>query len=243
LHEDLNMENGDLIRIWNEGNQEILKNRRFERSELEAFLKPKVGKATLHLNLNILVYMAAQLATMILLGFDLYGYRSNTVMLTVLIPILILCSAFFGYGVFLLSYIWQIHRGDFDLVTAINRKLKVYCIHYEAWMWIGAVSCLFLTFALNILIDNDQGTYRINRPVFFTVICLLVVLFIYGAQKIAQFVAVRHIRVYLQDLQTEVLYGSHQLREVRKKHFVVGLILVLILTLLFILGIIKAMNP
>lgn len=237
------MENGDLIRIWNEGNQEILKNRRFERSELEAFLKPKVGKATLHLNLNILVYMAAQLAAMILIGFDLYGYRSNPVMLMVLIPMLILCSAFFGYGVFLLSYIWQINRGDFDLVTAINRKLKVYRRHYEAWMWIGAVSCLFLTFALNILIDNDQGTFRINRPVFFTVICLLVVLLIYGGQKIAQHVAVTHIRAYLQDLQAEALHGSYQLKEVRRKHFVVSLILVLILTLLFILGIIKAMSP
>jgi len=237
------MENGDLIRIWNEGNQEILKNHRFERSELEAFLKPKVGKATRHLNFNILVYMAAQLAAIILIGFDLYGYRSNTVMLSALIPMLILCSAFFGYGVFLLSYIWQIHRGDFDLITAINRKLKVYRKHYEAWMWIGAVSCLFLNFALNILVDNDQGTYRINHPVFFTVICLLVVLFVYGAQKIAQFVAVKHVRVYLQDLQCEALQGSHRLQKLRRKHVVVSLILVLILTILFILGIIKAMNP
>jgi hypothetical protein len=106
------MENGDLIRLWKEGNEEILKNRRFGRAELEAFLKPKVGKATLHLNLNILVYMAVQLAVMILIGFDLYGYRANTVMLAVLIPMLILCSSFFGYGVFLLSYIWQINRGQ-----------------------------------------------------------------------------------------------------------------------------------
>ena len=237
------MENGDLIKIWNEGNQEILKNNRFERSELEAFLKPKVGKATLHLNLNILVYMAAQLAAMILIGFDLYGYRSNTVMLSVLIPMLIMCSAFFGYGVFLLSYIWQIHRGDFDLVTAINRKLKVYRTHYEAWMWIGAVSCLFLIFSLNTLVDNDQGTYRINRPVFFAVMCLLVLLFIYGVQKIAQFVAIRQVKVYLEDLQNDALYGSHDLQEVRRKHLIFNLILALILTLLFILGMIKAMHP
>jgi hypothetical protein len=237
------MENGDLIRIWNVGNQEILKNHRFERSELEAFLKPKVGKAILHLNLNILVYMAAQLAAMILIGFDLYGYRSNPVMLTVLIPMLILCSAFFGYGVFLLSYIWQIHRGDFDLVTAINRKLKVYRTHYEAWMWIGAISSLFLAFALGTLVDNDGGTYRINQPVFFTVLCLLMIIFIYGAQKIAQFVAIRQVKVYLEDLQNDALQGSRQLQDVRRKHFVVSLILALILTLLFILGMIKAMHP
>ncbi|MFB0554723.1 MAG: hypothetical protein ACETWQ_15580 [Phycisphaerae bacterium] len=236
------MENGDLIRIWNKGNQEILKNRRFERSELEAFLKPKVSKATLHLNLNILVYMAAQLAAMILIGFDLYGYRSNTVMLTVLIPMFILCSSFFGYGVFLLSYIWQINRGQFDLITAINRKLKVYRRHYEAWMWIGALSSLFLIFALNTLIDNDQGTYRINRPVFFAVICLLVLLFIYGVQKIAQFVAISQIRVYLEDLQNDALEGSHRLQEVRRKHLVVFIIFALILIILFILGVIKAVS-
>ena len=240
MHEDLNMENGDLIRIWNEGNQEILKDRRFERSELEAFLKPKVSKATLSLNLNIFVYMAVQLAAMVLIGFDLYGYRSNPVMLKVLIPMFIVCSFFFSYGVFLLSYIWQFNRGDFDLVTAINRKLKAYRRHYEAWMWIGAVSSLFLSFALNTLIDNDQGTFRINRPVFFAVICLLVIFFIYGVQKIAQFIAVRQIRVYLSDLQNDALEGSHRLEKAKRKYLVVYLIIAIILTITFIWGIIKA---
>jgi len=234
------MENNDLMKIWKEGNKEILKDRRFERSELEAFLKPKISKATLYLNLNIFVYMAAQLAAMVLIGFDLYGYRSNPVMLKVLIPMFIVCSSFFGYGVFLLSYIWQINHGDFDLVTAINRKLKVYRRHYEAWMWIGAVSSLFLIFALTTLIDNDQGTYRINRPVFFAVVCLLVILFIYGAQKITQFKAVRDIRVYLADFQNDALEGSHRLEEAKRKYLVIYLILAVILTIIFIWGIIKA---
>jgi len=234
------MENNDLVKIWKEGNEEILKDRRFERSELEAFLKPKVNKATLSLNLNIVTYMAVQLAVMVLIGFDLYGYRSNPVMLKVLIPLFIACSSFFGYGVFLLSHIWQINHSDFDLVTAINRKLKAYRTHYEAWMWIGAVSTLLLIFALNTLVDNDQGTYRINRPVFFIVVSFLVLLFIYGVQKIAQFFAVQQIRVYLADIQNEVLEGSHQLQEARRKYVVIFLILAIILTILFIWGIIKA---
>lgn len=234
------MENNDLIKIWKEGNQETLKNSRFERSELEAFLKPKISKTTLSLNLNILVYMTAQLASMVLIGFDLYVYRSNPVMLKVLIPMFIVCSSFFGYGVFLLTYILQINHGDFDLVTSIKRKLKVYRTHYEAWMWMGAVSCLFLTFALNTLVDNDQGTYRINHPVFFAVLCLLVILFIYGSQKIAQFFAVRQIRVYLTDLKNDALEGSHHLEQTKRKYMVVFLIIAIILTILFILGIIKA---
>ncbi len=236
------MENNDLIKIWNEGNQEILKNRRFERPELEAFLKPKVSKATLSLNFNILVYMAAQLVTMVLIGFDLYGYRSNPVMLKALIPMFIACSSFFGYGVFLLSYIWQINHSNFDFVTTINRKLKAYRTHYEAWMWIGAVSMLLLIFALTTLVDNDQGTYRINRPVFFAAISFLVLLIIYGSQKIAQFKAVREMRVYLADIQNEALEGSHRIEQAKRKYMVIFLILAVILTIFFILGIIKSMG-
>ena len=236
------MENNNLINIWKEGNQEILKNRRFEMSELEAILKPKVSKAALSLNLNIFVYMAAQLAAMILIGFDLYGYRSNPVMLKVLIPMFIVSSSFFGYGVFLLNYIWQISHGNFDLITAINRKLKVYHTHYEVWMWMGAVSLLFLIFALNTLIDNDQGTYRINRPIFFAVISLSVLLFIYGVQKIAQFMAVREIKVYLTDLQNELLEGSQRLEKAKRRYRIITVILVIIFTILFILSLIKSMS-
>jgi len=234
------MENNDLIKIWKEGNMEMLKNRRFERSELEAFLKPKVSKAALNLNLNILVYMAAQLAAMVLMGFDFYVFRSNPAMLTALIPMFILCSSFFGYGVFLLSYIWQINRSDFNLMTAINRKLKVYRTHYEAWMWIGAVSLLFMVFALNMLTDNEKGIYHINHPVVFTVGSLSMILFIYVVQKVAQFIAIRQIGIYLTDLQNDVLEGSYRLEETKKQKLVIFMILCIILIITFIWGLIRA---
>lgn len=234
------MENHDLIKIWKEGNQEILKNKRFDRCELETFLKPKINKTTLSLNLNILVYMTAQAAAAVLIGFNLYGYRSNPLMLNVLIPMLIVCSSFFGYGVFLLGCIWQINHTGFDLVTAVNRKLKVYRTYYEAWMWIGALSVLFLSFALGTLIDNDGGTYRINKPVFFTVVSLLVILIIYGSQKVAQFFAIRWIKVYLEDLQNDALEKSCRLQKEKRKYMLFFLIIALILTLTFIWGIIRA---
>ncbi len=46
---------------------------------------------------------------------------------------------------------------------------------------------------------------------------VLVLFFIYGAQKIAQFFAINQIRVYLEDIQNDVLEGSHRLQEVRRK--------------------------
>jgi len=236
------MEDNDLISVWREGNQEILRNRKFERSELEVFLRGKVKKASLSLNLNILVYLTVQLAAVVLIGFDLYGYRSNPLMLKVFIPMLIVCLFFLGYGVFLLSHIWQISHGDLDLVTAIDRKLKVYRTHYEAWMWIGAVSLLLLIFALNTLVDNDQGTYRINRPAFFATICVSIILFIYGVQKAAQLIAVREIRVYMEDLQNDALEKSHVLEKSRRRYRIMGVVLAIVGAILFVWGIIRALD-
>ncbi|KPK75725.1 MAG: hypothetical protein AMJ79_10075 [Phycisphaerae bacterium SM23_30] len=234
------MEKNDLINIWKEGNQEMLKTKIFTRSELEDFLRPKVRKATLSLNFNIFVYMAVLLATMVLIGIDLYGYRSNPIMLKVLIPMFVISSSFFGYGVFLLNYIHQINRNESDLMGSINKKLKVYRTHYEIWMWMMSISLLFLIFALNSMVDNDQGTYRINRPYFFAIMNLAILLFIYGVQKVAQFVSLKSIKVYLKDLQNEALEGSCQLEEDKKRYRIFAVILVIIFTGLLIWGIIKA---
>jgi len=234
------MEKNDLINLWKKGNQEMLPSKKMDQSELEAFLRPKVSKATLGLNFNILVYMAALIAAMVLIGIDLYGYRSNPTMLKVLMPMLILSSAFFGYGVFIISNILQINRNDGDLMGCIKKKLKVYRTHYEVWMWMMSLACLFLIFALNSLVDNDEGIYRINKPVFFAVVNVVILFFLYGTQKAAQWVSLRAVKVYLEDLQSEVITGSSRIEQDKKKYRIFVVILIIIFTLLLIWGIIKA---
>jgi len=234
------MEKNDLINLWNEGNQKMLQTKNLDRSELEAFITPKINRATLGLNFNILFYMAVLIATMILIGIDLYGYRSNPTMLKVLMPMLILSSAFFGYGVFMISNIFQINRNDVDLMACIKKKLKIYRTHYEVWMWMMSLACLFLIFALNSMVDNDQGVYRINKPVFFAVVNVVILFFLYGAQKAAQWVSLRTVKTYLEDLQNEDISGTSRIEKDKKKLLIFTIILVIILTLTLIWGFIKA---
>jgi len=158
------MEKNDLINLWNEGNQKMLQTKNLDRSELEAFIKPKINKATLGLNFNILFYMAVLIATMILIGIDLYGYRSNPTMLKVLMPMLILSSAFFGYGVFMISNIFQINRNDVDLMACIKKKLKIYRTHCWAicsrkvcYLWSVDVDDVPGLFISNIRLKLDGG--------------------------------------------------------------------------------------
>jgi len=236
------MESDDLMHIWQTGNQDMLKDLHFERSQLEGFLKPRIKKASLSINLNLAVYMILQVAAMAFIGMDLYGYRANPPLLAVLVTMLFLCAGFLGYGVFLANYLRQISLGTYDLATMIRKRIKAYGVHYEIWMWMGAVSALCLGYALNAWVDNDQGTYRINQPAVFVVTSLAVLVFIYGAQKINQWVVLREIKAYLADLQANVLEQSHQLETSKRRHLFISVTLMIILLLLFVLGIIKAMG-
>jgi len=236
------MGNGDLVHTWNEETEKTLKNQKLQRSEIEAFLKPKARRAAFSIDLNIVLYMILQLAASVLIGLDLYAYRSNPLLLSLLVIMLVACSSFFGYGVFLLNHIRQISSGNLDLATAVSKKLRVYRTHYEIWMWIGAVSLLFLSYALNMFIDNDQGTYRINRPVVFVATSLLCVLVAYVAQKSAQSMTTGRMKAYLEDLHDEVLDRTRQIEKGKRRHTIIIAILTIVLTGLLIAGIIKAMS-
>ena len=218
----------------------MLHGKKLNKTELEALIKPKMNKAALSLNFNIFLFMAVQIVTMVLIGVDFYGYRSNPSMLTVLIPMFVLSSSFFGYGVFLLSHIHQINQSKLDLVSAIKKKLKTYRIHYEVWMWMMSVSLVFLVFALNAMTDNNQGIYRINHPVVFAGTIVSMLIFIYGSQKITQIVTLRTIRAFLNDLLNEALDRTLHIEEDRKKYRILIVILVIILSVLFILGLIRS---
>ena len=236
------MEDEDLQRIWQSGNQAMLKDLHLERGQLEGLLQPKVLRANRSIHLNLAVYMTCQLAAMVFIGMDVYGYRTNPLLLAVLVTMLFLCAVFLGYGVFLANYLRQINLGTYDLVTMVQKRIKAYGIHYEIWMWMGAVSCLCLSYALNAWIDNDQGTYRINHPWVFAGISLAVLVFIYGAQKVNQWVVLREIKAYLADLQANVLDQSYELAQTKKRHLVFGVVLFVVLCFFFILGIIKALG-
>jgi len=234
------MDSNDLLHIWQTGNQDLLKDLHFEADQLEGFLKPRITKASRSINLNLAVYMILQVAAIALIGVDVYGYRRNPLLLAVLVTMLIICTACLGYGVFLANYLRQINLARYDLVTMIQKRIKAYGIHYEIWMWMGAVSTLCLVYALNAWIDNDQGTYRINKPIVFVGISLAFLVFIYGAQKINQWVVLREIKAYLADLQANVLEQSHQLETTKKQYGIVSVMLFLVLILFFVWGIVKA---
>jgi hypothetical protein len=235
------MENNNLINIW-EQKKHVPENEKLESEMITQYLKPKVSKVYWTFNFNLVFYLFALLANIVLLSMNLYGYRSNPVMLAVESGLLGLSLLFLGYGFFIFMRIREINNFSKDLRELLQSKIKFLRFHYEIWLIITAVAVWILSFSLNTLVDNQDGFYRINRVGFFVVISLIMLVFIYGVQKLSAEISMRTLKAYLADLEDSYPGRTEKVETIRRKMKLVYLVLGIILTLTCILCILKSMG-
>lgn len=232
------MEN-NIIEIW-EKNSHAPHTNKLDKDMITKHIESKASKASRTFTFNLLTYLAALMASIILLSMNIYGYRSNPVMFWVEIGLLFLSILFLGYGAFIFIKLRDINNFTKDLHDLLNEKLKFIKVHYEIWLVITALIVLILSFSLNTLVDNQDGFFRINKVKMFILVNIVIFVFIYAGQKIMLASSTSLLRAYLNDLKANYLDQSNQIESRRRKLKWVYIILGLILLTGFILGILKA---
>jgi hypothetical protein len=235
------MKDNNLINTW-EQQKHVPENEKLERKMISDYLKPKVSKVNWTFSFNLVFYLAALLAGIIMLSMNLYGYRTNPVMLSVESGLLLLSLAFMGYGIFIFMKIREINNFSKDLRELLESKIRFLNFHYEIWLIITAFIVWILSFALNTLVDNQDGFYRINRVGTFITISVVMLLFVYIVQKLSAEISLRNLKVFLADLEASSVDQTERFERRRKKMrwiYIFGLIL---LIALLILGVVKALS-
>ena len=67
-----------------------------------------------------------------------------------------------------------------------------------------AFTVYLLQFAINTMVDNQDGEYRINQPAFFAGVSIGMILLMYAVMKIAQYPLVRELKAIVRDLEHQV---------------------------------------
>ena len=178
------MENNDFINTW-EKEKHIPERNRLDRTMITEYLKKKVSRDSWAFNFSLVFYLSVILACIVLLSMNLYGYRNNPVMLFVESGLLVLSLIFLVYGFFILIRIREINNFSNYLQKLLQLKIKFLRFYYELLLIMTAAVVWILSFALNSFIDNQGGFYRINNIGFFVIISLVMLIFIYGVQKLA----------------------------------------------------------
>ena len=147
-----------------------------------------------------------------------------------------------GYGIHLSGELGAMDRGDESLVAVLRRRLRFYRTKYEIWLWMLALTLVFLTLAVTTTFDNHDGQYRINRPAVFIGFTIMQFLFAYAIFKIGHYPLLRELKAILSDLEHQVTTGTERIKELKKTWRLWSVLLVILGTIFLILGIFRALG-
>jgi hypothetical protein len=190
----------------------------------------------------IWLWLAILLGTLVLDALNIGGYLGNPVMLMIQIGLALLGVIFGIYGIHLLREIRTMDRADESVMALLKRRWRFYRTKYEIWNFMMAATLVLLTFAVNSYVDNDNGRYRINRVEIFIIFSAIQFAFMYGINKIVQYPIRKEMKIFLSDLEGNVMEGMQTLVVFRKRWRIWVLIFLIIGIILFVLGILRAMQ-
>jgi len=208
--------------------------------EIEAFIKPRVKKSVIGIKFNLIFYSIIALACFIILLLNSVFYITNPVILMINAIGIMLSAYFVYYGRYSFQQLRETEGGIQDLAVELRKKIDFYNRIYERWTWFIPTVTLILIFSINTLIDNQNGTFKINKPFLFAGINVAIFFGIYLINKITHEFWLKDIKSYLKDIDNQLMEETLDI-ESRKKKLTWWIFLIfLILTAMFIWGITRA---
>lgn len=235
------MENQKLHSLWQKGQQQFSRHQNLSKMEIEAYIKPKVKKSSLGIKFNLSFYTIMAIAAFIILAINSIYFITQPIILLFNLTGMIISAFLVYYGWFSYKRFRETESGTEDLSSELRKKIDFYSRIYERWMWFIPTITLVLIFALNTLVDHENGTFKINKPLLFIGINIFIFTGIYLINKVSQRHWLREIKDYLNDLDSQLLEGTLKMESRKKKFAWLLLLIFVILTAFLILGIIMAL--
>ena len=229
----------ELYEIWEEGNNELLKNNKITRDMITQYLDKQTIKTSRYFSFNIVFFSLIQLINVILCSMNIVAYNNNMLFQIVLIAMLILSSGILIYGINLFVKFREIINFSDSLNNLINKQLHFIKVQYEIWLVIISLSILILIFNINIIVDYDGGYYPIHNKLLYVIINVCLFAFIYAAQKMSSSRLLAALKAYLTDLKKGGIEESLRIEESKRKQKWIMIGLVILFTLSAIAGFLK----
>jgi len=207
------------------------------RAEIEHLLRPGVRRSWIQVEMFVWIYLIVLAVTIALGAVNIYGYRTNPVMLAVQIGVTVAGLAFVGYGVHLLREIRATARSTANLIEQLRRRLRLYRGKYAIWLWMIALTALLLIHGVNTWVDNVGGVYRINKPFVFWGAQVVILLFIYAVTRTGLAPAVYEMRAALHDLEAQAMEQTPRVEEMKRRRRLWNIVFVILGTISLLLGI------
>lgn len=197
----------ELKAIWARAAPEKL----LSRAEIERLLRPTARRTGWSIEFLAWTHVAMLAITVLLSLANLPGYRNNTTMLAVEGLLGLIAAIFCATSLRLVAGLRRIARVDQSLIETVEQRLSFVERAYEPWLIMASATPWLLTLGITTLIDNQDGSYRVNHPWEFVAITATMFGITYASLRSATVHVVRDHRAILRDLRDQTLEATDAL--------------------------------
>ena len=190
---------------------------RLSRAAIEQLLRPGARRTGRALESVVLTHVIMLGISVVLAVVNLYGYRANAGMLTIVGALAVLAILSGSFGAWIIARLRRIEPADLPLIESVEHRLSLCGRAFELWLVAAAATPWFLSTLLNMLIDNESGKYRVNQPGGFIVMTAVMFGITYFALRVSLGPTVREMRAMLHDLRAEALDATPQMMLVHRQ--------------------------
>jgi len=226
------MDNTDIISSWKKADEYFQNISPIKKTDIEKSLLQKTKRSSLGLKISIYTNLIVQCSIIPLSLINIYIYNSNTTIIIISLCFLLIVIPFIIYSLNKIKSLRIIERNDQNILETLNNKISFCRSMGFLWPLFTAISYEFLVMLINMIIDADNGSYKINNPGIFILISLVFFLFIFFVNLFSNLTYIKGFQLQIRELTEKK--SDERFRKIKSIIMIIGII---ILSGFLILGI------
>jgi hypothetical protein len=188
------MEEKDIIKIWKKESDKSNNEKSITMETIENLVKLRSRKVTRKIRWDLYFSLAIYIAGLVLTTYTSVLYRSHIYLKWVL-PVMVLILILLLIQNFILIKNYNSLKSlDISLREKLSGIIRYFNGGYKLWQFLYPIGMLILVFSVPLLIDYQDGIYRINHPFEFIAVMAVMLILMYGPVLYTR-------SAYLQDLE------------------------------------------
>jgi hypothetical protein len=188
------MEERDIIKIWKKESDKSKNEKPITMETIENLVKLRSVKAAKKIRWDLYISLVFYFAGIILTTYAAVLYQSN-IWLKWILPVMVLVLILLLIqNIVLIKKYNSLKSLDISLREKVSGIISYFKGGYKLWQFFYPIGMIILVFSVPLLIDYQDGIYRINHPFEFIVVMIVMLTFMYLPAFYTR-------NVYLQDLE------------------------------------------
>jgi hypothetical protein len=188
------MEEKDIIKIWNKGTDKLNDDKPITMETIENLVKLRSKKVTKKIRWDLYFSLVIYIAGITLTAYAAALYRSHIYLKWALPVMLLILIVLLIQNIIIIKNYGSLKSLDINLREKVSGIIRYFNGGYKLWQLLYPIGMLILVFIVPLLIDYQDGIYRINHPFEFIAVMAVMLILMYGPVFYSR-------SAYLQDLE------------------------------------------